>query len=224
MDVNSWFLKSFNAETKRSLLDSNFSGFVIDHEKYRLFAEHLLAGNIIQNEKFYVKDINGKPDTKFAYASVLSFEKQQIFIQLFEVFLYNHPTIDRSESILKEITKLSPHLNNTGKERLSEIINTYENILKDNELISHLALIKHKIGFIYPALSIIEVDISALLVLGFSTVEISVYGGYSASNVRNAVFRICKKLEVNSLEELLNVFQLLNLPAKYYPETSNLPR
>lgn len=224
LDANKWFLKSFKAKTKTSLLKNNMFDLVVDAEKYRLFTDHLLSGNVIQNEKIYMKDLSGKSDTKFTFASVLSFEKQQIFIQIFEIFLYNHPTIDRAESILAEISKLTPYLNHTGKEKLTEIIATHENILKGNELTSRLVYIKNKLGHTYPVLSRNEIEISALLIMGFSTVEISIYGGYSASNVRSSVFRICKKLEVNSLEELLAAFQVINLPARYYPEASNLPR
>ena len=224
LDANNWFLKSFQAKSKTSLLKSNMFDLVVDAEKYRLFTDHLLTGNVIQNEKLYMKDISGKTDTKFAFASVLSFEKQEIFIQLFEIFLYNHPTIERAESILAEISKLSPYLSQAGKEKLSGIIATHENILKGNELTSRLAVIKQKLGSAYPALSGVEIDVSALLMMGFSSVEISTYGGYSASNVRSSVFRICKKLEVNSLEELLNAFHAINLPGRYYSETNNLDR
>ncbi len=222
LDANSWFQKSFKAKSKTVLLKSNLLDLVIDGDKYRLFTDHLLSGRIIQNEKLYVKNFDGKPDTKFTFASVLSFEKQQIFIQIFEIFLYNHPTIDRAESILKEISTLSPYLNNTGKERLSEIINTHENILKGNELTSRLAHLKHKLGYTCPKLSRNEIDISALLIIGFSTMEISIYGGYPATKVRTALFQICKKMEVNSLEELLGAYKPINFTGRYYPESSNL--
>lgn len=218
LDANKWFLKSLRAKSKANALANSLYDLVIDQGKYKLFTEQLLSGNIIQNEKLVVKNFDGKPDVKFTYASVLSFEKRQIFIQIFEIFLYNHPTIDRAESILNEIANLSPYLNNTGKERLIEIINTHENILKGNELTSRLTHIKNKLAHTYPALSRNEIDISALLIMGFSTVEISTYGGYSASNVRSLVFRLCKKMEVNSLEELLSAFQIINLPGRYYSE------
>lgn len=222
LDANTWFLKSFKAKSKAVLLKSNLPDLFIDLDKYRLFTEYLLSGHIIQNEKLYVKNCDGKPDTKYAFASVLSFEKQQIFIQIFEIFLYNHPTIDRAESILAEIPKLSAHLNHTGKEILTEIIQTHENLLKGNELTSRLALVKKKLGISFPVLSKNEIDISALLILGFSTIEISTFGGYPASNVRTVLFRICKKLEAQSLDELLRAFQPINLPGRYYPETRNL--
>lgn len=224
LDANSWFQKSFKAKSKVSLLKISLPDLVIDRDKYRLFTEYLLSGRVIQNEKLYVKNFDGKPDTKLAYASVLSFEKQQIFVQLFEIFLYSHPTIDRTESILTNISQLIPFLNNVGKEKLSEIVNTHENILKETELTSRLAHLKHKLGLTYPALSRNEIDISALLIMGFSTIEISTYGGYSGSNVRSSVFRICKKLDVQSLDELLNAFQIINVHGRYYPEVSNYDR
>ena len=222
IDANTWFQKSFKASTQANILKSNLLDLVVDKEKYRLFTEYLLAGNIIQNEKLVVKNLDGKLDVKITYASVLSFEKQQIVIQIFESFLNNHPTIDRAESILSDIPRLAPHLNKGGKELLSEIVNTYENILKGNELSSKLAHIKHMLSDTFPFLAKAEIDISALLVEGFSTVEIAIYCGYSASKVRNYVYRICKKLEVKSLEELLKAFQPINNPGRFYPEAGNL--
>jgi len=220
-DANSWFQKSFKAKTKAGILKNNLFDLVVDKEKFSLFIDYALSGKVIQNEKLVVKNLDGKLDVKITYASVLSFEKQQIFIQIFEVFLYNHPTIDRAESILFDVSRLSSYLNNTGKAILTEIIQTHENILKGNELSSSLAHIRQKLSSTYPVLSKNEIDISALLILGFSTVEISTYGGYSASNVRTALYRICKKLEVQSLDELLKVFQPIHFPGRFYPEAGN---
>lgn len=130
--------------------------------------------------------------------------------------------IDRAESLLSDIPRLAPHLNKSGKEMLSEIITTYENILKGNELASRLAHVKHKLDNTFPSLAKTEIDISALLVSGFSTVEISTYGGYSASNASTALYRICKKMEVQSLDELLlKVFQPIHFPGRFYPEAGN---
>lgn len=220
-DANSWFQKSFKAKTKAGILKNNLFDLVVDKEKLRLFTDYVLSGKVIQNEKLVVKNLDGKLDVKITYASVLSFEKQQIFIQIFEVFLYNHPTIDRAESILSDVPRLSSYLNNTGKAILTEIIETHENILKGNEQSSRLAHIRQKLSHTYPVLSKNEIDISALLILGFSTVEISIYGGYLASNVRTALYRICKKLEVQSLDELLKVFHHINSPGRFYPEAGN---
>jgi len=39
---------------------------------------------------------------------------------------------------------------------------------------------------------------------------------------KDSIFSICKKLEVQSLEELLKAFQPINNPGRFYPEASNL--
>lgn len=211
LDANHWFLKSFGAKSKAGMLKCNLSDLVVDTKKYKRYTDYLLSGKIIQNEKLFIKDFNEKPVTKITFASVLSFEKQQIFIQIFEIFLYNHSGNDLNESLLAEITELSQHLDTTGRQKLAEIVARYDNGVTQLELTSRLEYLKNRLGHVFPVLSMNEIDISAMLVEGFSILEISEYAGIAASNVRNAVFRICKKLQVNSLEELFSVLRSITV-------------
>lgn len=70
----------------------------------------------------------------------------------------------------------------------------------------------------FPLLAKSEIDINALLVSGFSTAGIFTFGKYQVGNVPNVIDRICKKLQVQSLDELLNAFHPVNSPGRFYPE------
>lgn len=215
IDVNQWFVRSFKADSKEQFLNSRLPDLVLDKVKYKIFLDYLLSGETIHNEKLIMKNMNGNNDLKIINASLLSQEKQLIFIQIFELFLYTQPEINHSQLILNEISRLSSQLSQSCKEFLNEIITNQKNALIDNQLDNRIAHLTQRLAFEYPILSKNETIVGSLYILGFSSMEIGLWVGFPIGTVKDIIFSICQKLNMQSRDEMVEAFLAIDYPGQW---------
>lgn len=205
VDVNDWFVKSFKAKSREDILKCNLSDLVIDKAKYQMALDYLLDGNAIRNEKMIVKNMNSKYDVKLTNASVLSFERKEIFVQIFELFIYARPETDR----------VKPDLQHPEIRLPDGIFPSSQNTTIDDVVCSRTAHLSRRLAYEYPALSKDETIVGALYILGFSSMEIALSTHQSIGTVKETIYNVCRKLNMQSRDEMTDAFLAIDYPGKW---------
>ncbi len=115
-----------------------------------------------------------------------------------------------SQTLVKDIQGLRPYLNKAGKEKLDQItkiktqnkaLHAMENMRNEiihNERISELLKL-------YPNLSPNEIDLCVYLSMRLNYKQIASINSKSETAIRVSVHRMLKKMQLNTLNDLLNI-------------------
>lgn len=115
-----------------------------------------------------------------------------------------------SQSLIKDIQTLRPYLNKTGKEILDRIIK----IKKQNKALHAMENMRNEIILndrisellkLYPNLSPNEIDLCVYLSMRLNYKQIASINNKLETAIRVSVHRMLKKMELKSLNDLLNI-------------------
>lgn len=115
-----------------------------------------------------------------------------------------------TQNLLKETNSLRPYLNKAGKDKLEQIKKTTatNNSLYGIENMRSEIISEERIAELiklYPQLSPNEIDLCALLTLRLNYKQIALINKKTQIAIRVSVHRMLKKMELNTLNELLSL-------------------
>lgn len=201
IDVNDLMVKDSKCTSVFEFMNFSASQLCLDKTKHKAMVDYLLSGGELINQQMILHFFDGTTGLRTTNISIISKEKKTLLVQNYGN--YQAARFFSEKSIfLSKMKKLSPFLNNKGKELLDNIIESEEEICanlshyEDEEII--VRELNKKMGWLTES----ETRIAALLTLGFSTKEINRYTGYTSNKIRVNIHRICKKLNLSSRKEL----------------------
>lgn len=202
IDVNKWTLKDCNAESKLKMLNRSVFDFSVDKSKFKQGIDFLYDGNIIQNQKVLLKAMDGRIVEKTTDITLLCREKGLILFQNHGSIECSFPLIDRAKVLLVDLRKLLPYLNKAGKDLLDQICDTQKHQLEKCYELARVKYISQQLTEQFPELTNAELYLCSLILLGFSTREITSLGGFTSNAIRVNIYRLCQKYGVSSRDEL----------------------
>jgi DNA-binding CsgD family transcriptional regulator len=205
-DVNMLGVNEMKAHSKLEVMNFSVIDLMVDKSKFKPRVDLLFEKNIIQNQKALTKTFDGKLFERTIHATILSWEKELFLFQYFASFVHQYP-VDRAQAILSEMRKLLPYLNKAGKELLDQIHHTQLCQLEKNEKDAQVKYVSIQLVKMFPALTNAEMYLCSLVLMGFSSREISHFSGFSPNSIRVNIHRLCRKYEVESREELFALLQ-----------------
>jgi len=216
-DVNLLGVKELNAHSKLEVMKYSVLDLMIDKSKFLQRVDLLQEENVLQNKKVLAKTIDGRIFERTMNASILSREKGLYLSQYCGSVELQHPTFNRSQVILSEIRKLLPYLNKTGQELLNQIHNTHYCQLEKNIQEARIKLFSQQLVDQFPELTCAEMYLCSLILMGFSSREIAHFNGFTPNSIRVNIYRLCRKYNVDSRDEL---FLLLKTTINNYQQNT----
>lgn len=222
IDINKWMISDLRASSKLQFVDCSILDLMVDRSKFKLIQDRVQLGNIIQNLKVLLKTFDNKILERTINVTLFLDEKDRFLFQSYGAFEHQNSIVDRSESILREVERLYPHLSNKGKKVWEQVSEMNHKLIDESVQKAKFEFISKRISSILPELTPTELHLCSLVFMGFSSHEISAISGLTPNAIRVNIYRLCRKYNVASRDELFLLlksaleFELPNASAGFY--------
>lgn len=202
IDINKWMISDLQASSNLQFANCSILDFMVDRSKYKLILNRVQLGKVIQNLKVLLKTFDNKILERTINVTLYLDEKDLFLFQSYGAFEHQNLIVDRSESILREVERLYPHLSNKGKEIWEQVSKANHKLIDESVQKAKFEFISKRISAILPELTPTELQICSFVLQGFSSREISTISGLTPNAIRVNIFRLCRKYNVASRDEL----------------------
>lgn len=207
IDANDLMVKDSRASSKEQFLSFLSYELCFDKSKHDELLNVLLAGGTFRNKKVILRFFDNTYGVRTTNVSILSKEKRLLLFQNYGSYEISTDFVEKYNTLINDINKLKPYLNNSGKILLTELYSSYCSKVNSLEQNAAIFSITKELSILYPQLTTNELYFCSLLKSGFTSKEISILIDFNPNKVRVTIHRICKKLNIISRTKLIESFK-----------------
>ncbi len=207
IDANDLMVKDSRAASKEQFLSFMSYELCVDKNRHAELLKILLAGGTFRNQKVILKFFDNTYGVRTTNVSILSKEKRLLLFQNYGSYEISSDFVDKYNAVLNDFNKLKPYLNAQGKTLLTELYSGYYTKMNALEHNADNFSITKELSALYPQLTTNELYFCALLQSGFTSKEISLLIDFNPNKVRVTIHRICKKLNIESRNKLIELLK-----------------